>query len=603
MAKIKSLLGIGVLFSASLLINNPSEAALVLKVVNNSKDFASVCMQGYSQGGKGQSKTYLIKQGQGASFSTTIPSKIPIFNVTSTSTSPLPIATYTTNPVLNIVGGRLYFWLSNTGCAANEAILTMKIGSLSVNPDKFDQTLLPFQIIELTDVSGSATIDLTYVDSFNLPVQLAVNQSISGAYPVGISNVQKTSDKTLKAIMNAYNTFMVSAYNGSPYLALATANANFPDGMGPILNPGSFVGQVLPGNSSPTIFKPNAASPLVDEFNASLNELFKKTIHINKTGQSNENFIGEPIDNIQINGAPRGLKGYGFCQQNDGPVSTSCNQTYQYYMLNPTGLVVSYYPIDHSLLMGYVPGSGKGSGATSKTINFTKPLPAGTLTEGMWIQAPTGNWAAPNGIYPNPQIVNCLSGSSVIPCKSSKINGVTVNIGPNPIIVQGVVGLNPFQLGTAYQFMFSMIPWNPNGNFGNSFMTAGEQVFNGSGVFGGGASATWDSQALQTSPDIGNLISTALNRGVTGTVCTTGCSANTDSIYWNTQVKWYPSNTTLNQFASFWHNATINNNIGELPYNAVSSSGYPGAKMATGYGFAYDENPMDGQAARKCPQK
>lgn len=621
MTKIKSLLGVGVLFSALLVMSNPSEAGLQLQVLNNveSADFQSICMQGYSEGAASINgspagpETYLIQEGAGASFSTTIPSVMPIFNVTSTSSTPLPIATYTTtNP--NIMGGRLYFWLSKTGCAANEALLTINNqGTLSPTLDKYDQTSLPFQIIELTDVIGTVTIDLTNVDSFNLPVQLAVNQSIASTYPVGISNVATNSDKTLKAIINAYHTFMVNAYKPvgqtiSPYLSLVTTNSTFPDGMGPILNPGSFLGQV---NSEPnrTTFKPNAASILVREFNASLNELFGKTIHITKDGINY--FIGEPIQNILIAKAPKGLSGYGFCLNNVATPKTSCNGAYQYYMLNPTGLVVSHYP-DHSLLMGLVPGSGGGSGTTSTMINFTQPLPAGTLTEGMFIQAPAGNWAAPYNsapYYPDPQIVHCLSGlsaSSVIPCSSSQIMGVTVNIGTNP-----GTGANSLA-GEPYQFMFSMIPWSSAGNFGNSFMTAGEQVFNGSGVFGGGsitkgvittygAPAKWVNQQgvsipLTTISDIGNVISTALNRGVTGTVCSTSnCSADIDSTVWNTQENWYPSNTALNQYASFWHNATINNvNIGELPFSPTHSSGYPAIDMATAYGFAYDEDPMGG---------
>jgi hypothetical protein len=614
MTKIKSLLGIGVLFSALLVMSNPSEAGLQLQVVNNveSADFQSICMQGYSVG---PPETYLIQVGAGASFSTTMPAEMPIFNVTSTSTNPLPIATYTTN--LNILGGRLYFWLSKTGCAANEALLTIDstTGALSLPLDKYDQTSLPFQIIELSDVSGTVNIDLSNVDSFNLPVQLAVNQSSTAAYPVGISNVATNSDKTLKAIMNVYNTFMVNAYKPvgqtiSPYLSLVTTNVTFPDGMGPILNPGSFLELIIPVPT--TIFKPNAASPLVHEFNASINELFGKTIHITEDGK--KYYIGEPIQNIVIANAPSGLSGYGFCLNNVVTPLASCKGNYKYYMLNPTRLVVSHYP-DHSLLMGLVPGSGGGTGTTSTTINFTEPLPAGTLTEGMFIQAPAGNWAAPYNsapYYPDPQIVHCLSGlsaSSVIPCSSSQIMGVTVNIGTNP-----GTGSNTLDAGP-YQFMFSMIPWSSVGNignFGNSFMTAGEQVFNGSGVFGGegknasgvrvgGAPAAWVnpqgvSIQLTTSAAIGNLISTALNRGVTGTVCSTSnCSADIDSTVWNTQENWYPSNTALNQYASFWHNATINNvNIGELPFSPTHSNGYPAIDMATAYGFAYDEDPMGG---------
>lgn len=604
MTKIKSLLGIGVLFSASLLMSNPSQADVLLNVVNNVEraDFKAVCMQGFSfgaasiNGSPAGPQTYLIPQvpGPGAIFSTTNPGVLPIFNVTSTPS--LPIATSN----LNILGGRLYFWLSNsnTPCTAGEAILTISgSGGVGVvNADKYDQTSLPFQIVELSDLSGNGkvTIDLTYVDSFNLPVQLAVNQTnIPLAFPVGISNVATDSDKTLQAIINAYHTFMLNAYNpsgknSSHYLDLVTINPNFPAGMGPILSPGSFLGLKLPGDSSPTIFMPNAASHLANEFTAPLNELFGKTIHI--ATKAGSNFIGEPIQNIIITGAPKGLSGYGFCLNIGAP---SCNSQYQYYMLNPASLVVSFNPTDHSMLMGYVPGT---DGNTSRTINFTKPLPHGTLTEGMWMQAPLGYWTAlPPAPNLNPQIVNCLSGSSVVACNSSQITitGVTVSTAPNP-----TGGSNPFANGTAYQFMFSMIPWSSNGNFGTSFKTAGEQVFNGSGVFGGGAPAMWGGLTLQTNSDIGNLISTALNRGVTGTVCTSKCLANIDSTTWNTpQTNWYPKDTTLNQYASFWHNATItdvNNNIGELPSGANPSSGYAPTYMATGYGFAYDENPMGG---------
>jgi hypothetical protein len=613
MTKIKSLLGIGVLFSALLVMSNPSEADLVLNVVNNveSADFQSICMQGYSVGAKvpPPPPTYLIPQevpGAGVIFTTTPPNSVmPIFNVTSTPS--LPIAT----SGLSIAGGRLYFWLSKTGCAANEALLTIdNTGTVSASADTYDQTSLPFQIIELSDISGIVNIDLEYIDSFNLPVQLAVNQPIAAAYPVGISNVATNSDKTLKAIINAYHTFMVNAYKPvgetiSPYLPLVATNATFPDGMGPILSPGSFLSLVntLPPN---TIFQPNAASYLADEFNLPLNDLFGKTIHIAYT--QGTNYIGEPIQNIIITGAPKGLSGYGFCLNIGAP---SCNSQYQYYMLNPMGLVVSYNSTDHSMLMGFVPDGSGYSGDTSTTINFTESLPPRTLTEGMFIQAPLGNWSGSNlAKYQPPQILHCLSGSSassVIPCNSSQtpIAGVTVTTGPNA----NVSGSNPFVNGTAYQFMFSMIPWSSTGTFGNSFMTAGEQVFSEKGVFGGGAPAAWVnpqgvSIQLTTSAEIGNVVATALNRGVTGTVCTLNCSAaDSDSITWNTQEKWYPSNTALNQYASFWHNATItdvNNNIGELPSGAVSSSGYPGS-MATAYGFPYDEAPLDGQGGPNVP--
>ena len=602
----------------SLLYVPGAEGSLSFTVVNNTGDpgYTAVCMQGYAAG-SGNSppppappitpttppSPYLFVTPMtppvsgNAQFNTTVPGytvagPMPTFIV------PTTLNILTSSNSQDVSGGRLYFWLSKTGCTnASESLLTYNPATsnspayVSVSNDVTDSISSPFVIVELTDLQANGstvpnpkvTIDLTQIDSFTIPVNLSVNQGNS-VPPIGGSNASATSPQSLQGIDNQWNTFTTTS--ASAYAGLSTTNTNYPTGYGPILSPADFLGLTIPGTRATPVIRPNAADHLNFVYDTTLNTLFKSTIHINKTGLPGAAYVGVPTANIAIKGAPSLLSGLAFCFNTSNTTAPTACTNPQFAVLNPVGLTVTTNPSTGHMLMGTVDGTNLTE------VMFTETLPAHTLEIGEFMIGVVGNWSGPSNNY---YITACLPNG----CSSALgINGIMVSMAHDTAL----------QIGTPYQFIFSRIP---NATTGAEYHTSGDQVFGNWGVFTALNNATINGATVTGNADIGNVLSSALNRGVAGTVCTSNCIADSDSSFWNTETNWYPapSTTVSNEYARFFHTELIGStNIFTLPSGPVKSAGQPtGTFIAMAYGFPYDENPMDNNGcgptvvARPCP--
>ncbi|AUB84576.1 IPTL-CTERM sorting domain-containing protein [Candidatus Thiodictyon syntrophicum] len=478
------------------------------------------------------------------------------------------------NDDFGIVGSRVYFYISsNTDC--KPYMVTYNGGGQPSGPaNSVLSQYPPHAFVEGTAGKTGGTagdklyINLSMVDSFLLPSALTVRKANApGNYSrVGQTNTEKTGHYfTWERIYAEYKAWMGAANRPGrvPYKVLVEDYASpYPPNTGAIRNPHSFLMQLHPGA---TTFLPNAADPLNAVFEAALNTFFSQAIQLDDT----TSFIGANYTGTPVSDLPSGnpqipmLKGMAFCQTGVTPCTKDTSGAIWLY--NPVGLTV--------MANGSSVILGQRDNTDQHKLNFTPALqlPAGQSLLGMYTMGAKGNWSTGNF-----KVASCTPSCD----GPASVQSVTLADEAGDIAT-----------ADSQQWVFGTLPPGIDGRFSSS----GDQVFGNMGVFGGTLS--------HANANLGNLIVSAFNRGV--------ATLDTHSSYWSVETNWYPANAVINEYSNFLHTFAMNgSNLFQLPTDTVPppenqfARSKQGAPMGMAYGFAYDENPVNGgPSAFQVPSK
>ncbi len=596
-----------------------------------------ICAQGYAAGGTSSSVTgnfmalSLNTSTNQASFTTTsslshspqVGGPLPAFPITP-GTTELNITT--SSGTIPILGARVYFYVvqSNTCFPYLYYAAIGNNGSVSNNFAPGGAYLYS-EVTSTNDTTSGQTFDLSMVDAFAMPANAVIGTTTANYYQIGQFDTTINSVQNLVGIRSDFrNAMSALGDRGQPYLSLlassfkSAGSANslpggggpvtwptytYPSGTAPILNPHSLLSQFIPNPPSPalpeSIFMPGVGSSLNYVFDVAVSSLFSRnSSYLNKTGISGDTFYATPVSILPLPHGyspaqlsllqqtyPSGLPGLALCYVGGSYMTHGNICGNQGGTLNATGWI--YKPLNSTILTtqptGLQPISGTVS-ASSSTLSFDLPvtLPFGVSIYGWYLKNANSSFA--DGFH---YVTGCNGINTVVAC-SGTLYSVTVNgNSTGHVSSQVVFGLFP-----------STSKSGPNQD--GSFASTGDQVFGNLGVFGGVLRGSTAALSHNTSgSDIGNILVTALNRGVSG-LTQTYSSGNdpqsTDSWLWAQETNWYPAQATRNEYAFYLHTRTLPNADANYPFfsrpNTPASSADPGGlPMGMAYGFAFDENP------------
>ncbi len=451
----------------------------------------------------------------------------------------------------DMVSARFYYFVTDaTTCASGKLIGS---GGATTPPGAGPLTgWPPFTLGEpdFDSANSQQVFDLSQVDSFGFPATAETQNTTAGYTRIGQPNNPAI---TADVLVQAYQSHMTAlGALGQPYLDLVLPNtSSYPAGTATIVNPHHYLSG---SNGCPS----NVSSPLHTVFDAQLNEFFGRNDNVTVIKGNDPELTGNTQGTTPA-GNPASL------------VFTGTGGPYTVY--NPVGQTV--------YANGGVEITANWDPSTAGQLNFQTPMPADSLSVGMYVGGGNGL----NGPVPGPQ---------------SQIQSVHhVNGAPEGLIdyitVSNAQG-NPGALGT---YCFSA--------FSNSQVPSGQFASSGDAVFG-----NWGVFKVPSNADLGNELVTALNRGVS-TIKVANCGtlpAQIDSYCWAnqgtaTQGFWYPesSGAGRNLYAHFLHTGTIDQ---QLIFQAGSSTPAIDAQnkpMGMAYGFGYDENSISPTSYAQVPPK
>lgn len=566
----------------------------------------------------------LSTTGNQASFVTTgtltpapsVGDALPAFAITPGTTT-LNITTNSgTNP---IQGARVYYYVVS-GSSCFPYLYYSAVGNNGSVANNFPDggAYIFSEITSLSDTTGGQTFDLSMVDSFSMPSNAVITSTTANYSTIGQSDTTLSSAQNLTGIRSDFSSAMTAlGARGQAYLSLLAStfitqpSANslpggasitwpsytYPSGTGPILNPHALLSQFIPNPPSPQppvdLFMPGAGQTLNTVFDTALTTLFGRSSYLNKTGVSGQTFLAQPSTILPLPGGysgpqnalllqnyPTGLPGLALCTA--GTLAAACGQS---NLSNVVGQI--YNPVNSTVLTTQPGGSQLITGsisASSSTLSFDNAvnLPAGVNIFGWYIKV--NNSTVSDGMH---YVTGCNGSANAASCTGSPLTSVTINQASSGAVPES-------------QVVLGLFPANSSGpGQAGSFASSGDQVFGNWGVFGGTLTGSNGSLGLGTTgADIGNILVTALNRGVSGLTSTYNSAQDpqtTDSYQWAQETSWYPASATRNEYALYLHTRTLPNSNPNAPLffrptPAASSAGGT-SPMGMAYGFGFDENP------------
>jgi uncharacterized repeat protein (TIGR02543 family) len=600
----------------------------------------TICAQGYAAGGANPAGNFMVLSLDAAtnqaSFTTTsslspvpiVGDALPAFAINPGTTQ---LNVTTSSGLAPIIGARVYYYVAQ-GNTCFPYLYYSAVGNAGQVANNFPAggAYVFSEITSTSDNSSGQTFDLSMVDAFAMPVNATITSTTAGYTKIGQFDATSSSAQNLVNIRTDFSNAMSAiGARGQPYLSLlassfgsagptnALPNADpvtwpsytYPSGTAPILNPHTLLSQFIPNPPSPAapvgVFFPGVGSPLNYIFNVDVSNLFSRNSYLNKTGIPLDTFYATPVSNLPLPTGysnsqlvllqanyTNGLPGLALCYV-QGPYMTPNNICgSQSSGLNATGWI--YNPLNSTIMTtlpnGSLPITGSVS-ASSSTITFDSPvtLPADVSLYGWYLKI--NNSTLADGFH---YVTGCNGTSTVAAC-----SGTLQSVMVNEISAGSVSGS---------QVVFGLFPSTSKNGAGQdgSFASSGDQVFGNLGVFGGILSGSDNQLSANTAgSDIGNILVTAINRGVSSmsqTYSSNNDPQSTDSWLWAQETNWYPtSSATRNEYAFYLHTRTLPNANADSPLfsrpSPPASSADPGGlPMGMAYGFAFDENPAPSYA-------
>jgi hypothetical protein len=433
---------------------------------------------------------------------------------------------------VNLSGARIYFFVAQATAAAPS--LSYSNGGASVSqPGNPPNANCPrYSFVEITQIAENhptPTVDVQTVDGFIFPLTISLNGggSVGQPYP--------TTAVTRNAIFTTYQKFMKGlGSEGAPYLDL-----QFTEAGGGLLNPYCYLVQTDSKNQFL-----NLSSSLNTVFDTALATLFSN----DKLSLQGVPSGSIPADVYTVTStASRAYPGSKFSL----PALQLKGQTHGnvFNIFNPLGLAVMVNPGTKEPITGSIDNG--------TSLTFDRPLPAGALAAGMYVQ----------GAGTNPKTTTI---QSVVEEKNGAITGVVLNKVP---------GTPP----PHSQYVFSKVQ--------NLFATSGAMVLGNMGVFADSSiQFPKNADAAYVLGNLENQIAAALNRGV-ATLAPSSGTAGYTSNYWYKETEWYPQDQPQNIFSLFMHCGSVSatNHVFVQPNPSVKNA--RGLAMGQAYGFPYDESP------------
>lgn len=622
-----------------------SVSAYTVNFVNNTglPSGYTICAQGYATYTApnppvpGGNFMVLSLNGNQASFATTASlspapqqgDPLPVFPITPGTTS-LNITTNAgTAPIL---GARVYYYVIQ-GSSCFPYLYYQSVGNQGSVANDFPSggAYIFSEITSTNDTTGGQTFDLSMVDSFSLPANATISSTPASYATIGQFDVTLQSAQNLAGIRTDFSSAMSAlGAKGQPYLSLLSSTFNsqpstnnlpggasvtwpsyaYPSQTAPILNPHSLLSRFIPNPPSPAapvqFFMPGASSALNYVFDTPLAALFSRTSYLNKTGVSGDTFYATPVSILPLptgyapaqltllqQNYPNGLPGLALCYLNGAYTPLTCGN--QGGTLNSNGWI--YNPVNSTVLttqpIGSQPITGSVTGGSS-TLTFDTPvvLPAGVNIYGWYLKVNNSTFSGGFDY-----VKGCNGVLSVAACTGT-LTSVTVDQNS----LGGV---------TQSQVVFGLFPANSSAaSRSGSFASSGDQVFGNLGVFGGTLSGSTFAAGIGSPPsgtsgaDLGNILVTALNRGVSGISATYSSSndpQSTDSWQWAQESNWYPGSAVRNEYSFYLHtralpNSNPNSPLFARPSPSATSANPGGLPMGMAYGFGFDENPAPSYA-------
>jgi hypothetical protein len=431
---------------------------------------------------------------------------------------------------------------------------------LEVLEDRILPTTYTLPLVNQTGLDPSK--ETVYVAGFSTASQMELQANGTwGAFPSSSGTIPSYDISTLKSITLNSATPLIGA---RLYFFVA------PPGQAPSLsysgNGSSVIQPTNPPNSNYPPFDiveitqpPSGSQPTIDVQTVD-GFIFPLTLTLNGGGQ-----VGQPNPNANVN-------------------RLAILNAYQPFMQNqPNGTGDPYLP----LLFAPNSIAGQAGGIVNPGRYIADGMNPGSPLNTVWTSTLTTLFQTPNRTI------------SMIGDDGAYYKGTPMQVGPDWVLhfvgSTDPNGNNPN--GNVFN-IYSPLTRDPAGQY-QANESAGEMVFANDGVFNDvssnvilGRSSNQQVSSESVATGLERDLAAALNRGVALQGPTDGVNGDS-STYWGTETNWYPAGQTENLFSLFMHTATVGGtNIFALPPGAVNDA--QNAKMASAYGFAFDETPTHG---------